>query len=37
MSYTVPAQTHIGNVHLKCADLERSPKFYQALYSHEID
>ncbi|CAN5415805.1 VOC family protein [soil metagenome] len=26
--YVIPAQTHIGHVHLKVADLEKSLKFY---------
>ena len=28
MSYTIPAQTRIGHVHLKVADLDRALKFY---------
>ena len=28
MSYTIPAQTRIGHVHLKVANIERSLKFY---------
>lgn len=31
MDYTVPAQTCIGHVHLKVADLERSLSFYRDL------
>jgi catechol 2,3-dioxygenase len=31
MSYTIPPQTHIGHVHLKVADLERSLAFYRDL------
>ena len=31
MDYTVPAQTRIGHVHLKVADLERSLLFYRDL------
>ena len=31
MDYIVPAQTRIGHVHLKVADLERSLKFYRDL------
>jgi len=31
MSYTVPAQTRIGHVHLKVSDLERSLSFYRDL------
>jgi catechol 2,3-dioxygenase len=34
--YTVPAQTRIGHVHLKVADLDRSLKFYQGLLGFEI-
>ena len=36
MSYTVPAGTRIGHVHLKVADLERSLKFYRDLLGFEI-
>ncbi len=36
MSYTVPAQTRIGHVHLKVADLERSLKFYRDLLGFEV-
>lgn len=36
MSYTIPAQTRIGHVHLKVADIERSLKFYQGLLGFEI-
>ena len=35
MAYTVPAQTRIGHVHLKVADLERSLKFYRDLLGFE--
>ena len=31
MAYTIPAQTRIGHVHLKVADLERSLSFYRDL------
>jgi catechol 2,3-dioxygenase len=31
MEYTVPAQTRIGHVHLKVADLEKSLSFYRDL------
>ncbi|MEO6315394.1 MAG: VOC family protein [Chitinophagaceae bacterium] len=31
MDYIVPAQTRIGHVHLKVADIERSLKFYRDL------
>ncbi len=36
MNYIVPAQTHIGHVHLKVADIPRSLKFYQDLLGFEI-
>ena len=36
MSYTVPAHTRIGHVHLKVADLERSLKFYRDLLGFEV-
>ena len=36
MAYTVPAQTRIGHVHLKVADLERSLKFYRDLLGFEV-
>jgi catechol 2,3-dioxygenase len=35
MSYTIPAQTRIGHVHLKIADLERSLSFYRDLLGFE--
>jgi len=35
-SYTVPAQTRIGHVHLKVADLARSLEFYRDLLGFEI-
>ena len=31
MSYTVPAQTSIGHVHLKVSDLDKSLSFYRGL------
>lgn len=34
--YTVPAQTRIGHVHLKVADLERSLGFYRNLLGFEL-
>ena len=34
--YTVPAQTRIGHVHLKVADLERSLAFYRDLLGFEV-
>lgn len=36
MSYTVPAGTRIGHVHLKVADLERSLKFYRDILGFEV-
>lgn len=36
MDYIVPAQTHIGHVHLKVADIPRSLRFYQDLLGFEI-
>ena len=36
MSYTIPAGTRIGHVHLKVADLERSLKFYRDLLGFEV-
>jgi catechol 2,3-dioxygenase len=35
-SYTIPAQTRIGHVHLKVADLNRSLKFYCDLLGFEL-
>jgi len=36
MDYKVPAQTRIGHVHLKVADIERSLQFYCELLGFEI-
>jgi catechol 2,3-dioxygenase len=36
MSYTVPAQTRIGHVHLKVSDLERSIGFYRDMLGFEV-
>ncbi len=36
MSYTVPAGTKIGHVHLKVTDLERSLTFYRDLLGFEV-
>lgn len=36
MSYTVPAQTRIGHIHLKVSDLERSLQFYRDLLGFEV-
>src|SRR5687768_14456440 len=35
-SYTVPAQTKIGHVHLKVSNLERSLQFYRDLLGFEL-
>lgn len=35
-SYKIPAQTQIGHVHLKVADLERALAFYNGLLGFEI-
>jgi catechol 2,3-dioxygenase len=35
-TYTVPATTRIGHVHLKVADLERSLAFYQDILGFQI-
>ena len=34
--YTIPAQTRIGHVHLKVADLDRAMKFYCDLLGFEL-
>jgi catechol 2,3-dioxygenase len=36
MAYTIPAQTHIGHVHLKVSDLDKASKFYVDLLGFEI-
>jgi catechol 2,3-dioxygenase len=36
MDYKIPAQTRIGHVHLKVADIQRSLGFYQQLLGFEI-
>lgn len=36
MDYKVPAQTKIGHVHLKVADLERALKFYRDILGFEV-
>ncbi len=36
MTYTAPAQTRIGHVHLKVADLDRALAFYSGLLGFEI-
>lgn len=35
-NYTIPAQTHIGHVHLKVSDLDRSLAFYCDLLGFEV-
>lgn len=34
--YKIPAQTRIGHIHLKVADIERSLAFYHGLLGFEI-
>jgi catechol 2,3-dioxygenase len=36
MSYKIPAQTRIGHVHLKVADIEKALKFYRDLLGFEV-
>ena len=36
MSYTIPAGTHIGHVHLKVSDIDKSLEFYQGMLGFEI-
>jgi len=36
MSYSIPATTKIGHVHLKVADIERSLSFYRDLLGFEV-
>lgn len=36
MTYIVPPQTHIGHVHLKVADIDRSLAFYRDILGFEI-
>ena len=36
MSYTIPADTRIGHIHLKVADIERALKFYRDLLGFEV-
>ena len=35
-TYIIPAQTHIGHVHLKVSDLKRSMEFYCGLLGFEL-
>jgi catechol 2,3-dioxygenase len=36
MAYTIPAQTRIGHIHLKVADLDKALQFYRDLLGFEI-
>jgi catechol 2,3-dioxygenase len=36
MDYNIPAQTRIGHVHLKVADIDKALAFYQGLLGFEI-
>ncbi len=36
MTYTIPAQTRIGHVHLKVSDLDKALSFYQGLLGFEL-
>lgn len=36
MSYTVPANTRIGHIHLKVSDIDKALAFYQGLLGFEI-
>src|SRR5688572_11304637 len=36
MSYSIPAGTRIGHIHLKVADIERSLQFYRDLLGFEV-
>ena len=36
MDYKIPAQTRIGHIHLKVADLQRALDFYQGLLGFEL-
>src|SRR5476649_2940739 len=36
MSYTIPADTRIGHVHLKVSDLDKALDFYHGLLGFEI-
>ncbi len=35
-TYTIPAQTRIGHIHLKVSDLDRSLRFYRDLLGFEV-
>ncbi len=36
MTYSIPPQTHIGHVHLKVSDIEKSLAFYRDILGFEI-
>ena len=36
MQYRIPAQAHIGHVHLKVADLEKALSFYIDILGFEV-
>ncbi|HEU0063594.1 MAG TPA: VOC family protein [Flavisolibacter sp.] len=36
MAYKIPDNTHIGHVHLKVADIERSLKFYRDILGFQV-
>lgn len=36
MTYSIPAQTRIGHIHLKVADIERSLAFYRDILGFEV-
>lgn len=36
MTYSIPAQTRIGHVHLKVSDIERSLQFYRDMLGFEV-
>src|SRR4051812_35574272 len=36
MAYKIPDKTHIGHVHLKVADIERSLKFYHDILGFQV-
>ena len=36
MEYSIPAQTHIGHVHLKVSDIEKALAFYQGMLGFKL-
>lgn len=36
MEYSIPAQTHIGHVHLKVSDIEKALAFYQGMLGFQL-